>query len=132
MINMKLSTVAVVGIFLLSIPVFAHHGTAVSYDQNKLVRVKGIVKEFSWRNPHSALFLEGKDEAGNAVTYSLEMGSPNVLAKLGYTRYIMKPGDEVEMEMHPSFTTPTSGEADSRHHVIINGKELHINNAEGN
>jgi hypothetical protein len=132
MSNMKASFLAALGLVVISVPSFGHHGTAVSYDQSKLVKVKGIVKEFSWRNPHTALFLEGKDDTGNVVTYSLEMGSPNVLAKLGYTRYIMKPGDEVEMEMHPSFTTPTSGEADSRHNVVINGKELHINAAEGN
>lgn len=132
MTKMKVSIITALGVVALSAPLFGHHGTAVSYDQNKLVTVKGTVKEFLWRNPHSALFIDGKDEAGNVVTYSLELGSPNVLAKLGYTRYAMKPGDAIEIQMHPSFTTPTSGEADTRHNVVINGKHMQIGGAEGN
>ena len=72
------------------VPLFGHHGTAASYDQKRTVKVKGIVKEFLWRNPHSSLYLEGKDESGKVVSYSIEMGSPNTLAKLGYTRNTFK------------------------------------------
>jgi len=128
--RMKGSGVTVVGLMALVLPAFGHHGTAVSYDQKKLVQVKGVVKEFSWRNPHSALFLDGKDESGNAVEYSLEMGSPATLAKMGYTRTMFKPGDTVEVEMHPSFSNPTSGEALSRR-FVINGKEVRAVNPEG-
>ena len=35
MTNLKASTLTACGLFLLSIPVFAHHGTAVWYDQSK-------------------------------------------------------------------------------------------------
>jgi hypothetical protein len=45
-------------------PALAHHGTGASYDQNKWVTIKGTVNEFLWRNPHSALFLDVKDENG--------------------------------------------------------------------
>jgi len=121
--NMKAFGLTALGLLVLWVPLFGHHGTAVSYDQKQLVKVKGVVKEFNWRNPHSSLFIEGKDASGNAVTYSLEMGSPATLAKQGYTRTIFKPGDEVEIEMHPSFANPTSGEAQSRR-FIVNGKEV--------
>jgi hypothetical protein len=102
-------------------PLFAHHGTAGSYDQNKVVKVTGTVKEFRWRNPHSALFVTGKDVSGAELTYTLEMGSPNTLVKFGYTRDTFKPGDALIIDMHPSFTNPESGEALSRE-VTINGK----------
>jgi hypothetical protein len=105
-----------------SAPLFAHHGTAASYDQNKVVKVKGIVKEFLWRNPHSSLYLEGKDDSGKTVVYSIEMGSPGQLAKGGYTRNTFKPGDEVTFEMHPSFSNPTSGENLAGNGSVINGK----------
>ena len=59
------------------------------------------------------------------------MGSPNTLAKRGMTRYMLKPGDEVELEEHPSFTTPTSGECLERR-FVINGKEMHFGEADGN
>jgi hypothetical protein len=104
-------------------PVSAHHGTATSYDQNRIVAITGTVKEFWWRNPHSALFLVGADEAGKPVTYALEMGSPFTLVRMGYTRTTFKPGDKVSLEMHPSHASPTSGESLSRT-VIVNGRPL--------
>ena len=47
-------------IILCAIPLLAHHGTAASYDQKKVLTVKGTVSEFLWRNPHCALFLDVK------------------------------------------------------------------------
>ena len=105
--------------------VLAHHGTATSYDQKKLVKVEGVVKEFHWRNPHAGLFLSGKDESGKDVTYSLEMGSPFVLSNLGFSRNTFKPGDKVIAEMHPSYGSPTSGELFSGR-VSVNGKAVSI------
>jgi hypothetical protein len=116
----KTSALVVLGQLALSLPLFAHHGTGVSYDQQKVVTVKGIVKEFDWRNPHSGLYLESRDASGNGVTYAVEMGAPAVLSKMGYTRTLLKPGDEVEIGVHPSFTTPTSGDAISGR-IILNG-----------
>ena len=104
-------------------PVLAHHGTAGAYDQTKVVTVQGTVKEFRWRNPHSALFIVGKDATGGPLTYTFEMGSPQTLVKYGYTRTTFKPGDAVVVEMHPSFDNPVSGELLSRL-VEINGKRL--------
>lgn len=119
----KLKVSHLAAVTLLALPLFAHHGSAVSYDQDKAVKVKGTVTEFLWRNPHSALFIEAKDASGTTVTYSVEMGSPAALSKIGYTRNTLKAGDQVELEMHPSFTNPGSGEAISRG-VKVNGKEL--------
>lgn len=58
-------------------PALAHHGTGASYDQKKWVTIKGTVIEFLWRNPHSALFLEAKNEKDEVVKYSIEMNSPD-------------------------------------------------------
>lgn len=129
--EVKVSILAVLTALGVSVPLFAHHGSAVSYDQNKAVKITGTVKDFLWRNPHSALFVDGKDKAGNAVTWSIEMGSPATLVKLGYTRNTLKAGDHVELEIHPSFTNPSSGEALSRG-LVINGKELRSSGSEGN
>lgn len=105
-------------------PLHAHHGSAGIYDLKKTVTVTGTVKEFLWRNPHSALFLSGKDASGRDVTYSLEMGSPVTLVRLGFKRDTFKAGDAVVMEMHPSLTNTTSGYSISSQPVTINGKPL--------
>jgi hypothetical protein len=119
-----ISTLATVLFLASSNPLQAHHGTAGSYDQKKLVTIRGIVKEFRWRNPHSSLHLVGKDESGNEVTYTFEMGSPSQMVKIGFTRDTMKPGDEVVIQVHPSFTNPASGESLVPRQIVINGKEV--------
>ena len=118
-----LSSLASLALLAPFAPAVAHHGTAGSYDQTKTLKITGVVKEFRWRNPHSALFVDAKDESGKLVTYALEMGSPQTLVKFGYTRTTFKPGDTLVVQIHPSFTNSTSGEALSRL-VVINGKEV--------
>jgi hypothetical protein len=110
------------GVILCVSPLFGHHGTAASYDQKRVVRIEGTVIEFLWRNPHSALFLKGKDSSGKAVEYSIELYSPGQMVKLGYTKDVFKPGDHVIIEPHPSFTNPTASECLGCN-VIVNGKE---------
>jgi hypothetical protein len=101
----------------------AHHGVAGYYDQARIVKVEGLVARFDWRNPHSGLFLTVKDEAGKELTYALEMGSPNALARQGFTRNSIKPGDLVVATFHPAFSNPLAGELESRD-VIVNGKAV--------
>jgi hypothetical protein len=121
--RLGLSAATVVALLVPAAAAFAHHGTATSYDQSKLVKVEGVVKEFHWRNPHAGLFLVGKDASGKEVTYSLEMGSPFVLSRLGFTRNTFKPGASVVAEMHPSYGSPESGELFSGR-VWVDGKAV--------
>jgi hypothetical protein len=119
-------------IFICGTPVFAHHGTAASYDQKKTVHIKGVVKEFLWRNPHSSLYIESKDDSGKAASYAIEMGSPGQLAKQGYRRNTFQSGDQIEIEMHPSFTNPSQGENLAGNGAIINGKVFKPDRSAGN
>jgi hypothetical protein len=122
--NSKITGLAAIALLGVSGALFAHHGTAGSYDHNKVVTVTGVVKEFRWRNPHSALFLAGKDEGGREVTYALEMSSPNSAVKRGFTKNTMKPGDQVVIQMYPSFTNPVNGVTVTDAAIRINGKEF--------
>jgi hypothetical protein len=89
----------IAGILLVSGPVFAHHGTGISYDLSKLVTVKGTITNFAFHNPHSQLYWDTKDESGEIVHWSAEMNAPSVLERAGYTRKqlfeLLKPGTEV-------------------------------------
>jgi hypothetical protein len=109
--------------------VLAHHGTAGFYDQKKKVRVEGVAKQFMWRNPHCGMVLEVKDAAGKSVTYTLEMGSPNTLARMGYNRLSIKPGDKVVVQAHIAYTNPLAGEAEGRY-IEVNGKQVATANAD--
>ena len=113
---------ACIGLIAAVVPLSAHHGTATSYDQKKVVPVQGTVVQFLWRNPHSALFLETKDENGKVGNFSVEMFSPGLMVKQGYTRNSFKAGDQVVIEVHPSLAGEPVGECLGCK-VLINGKD---------
>lgn len=84
-------------------PLFAHHGTGISYDLTApLVTIKGTVTEFAWRNPHVSIFIDVKDDKGDVVNWGLEHSNVGSLAKLGYHRNTLRPGQEVTAVFHPS------------------------------
>ena len=87
------------GVLIVSGPVFAHHGTGISYDLTKMVTVKGTITNFAFHNPHSQLYWDAKDENGNIVHWSAEMNAPGNLERAGFTRKqlfeLLKPGTEV-------------------------------------
>lgn len=102
--------------------VLAHHGTAVSYEQEKWITVEGTVTEFRWRNPHSALFLD-IDQDGAAVNYAIELASPVLMSRtLGWTRATFRPGDHVKFRVHPSRTGAPVGECLFNCEVFVNGE----------
>jgi hypothetical protein len=96
----------VVSFLVISLSVFAHHGTQVSYDMNKAIDVKGVVTKFAWLNPHSQLYFDVKGKDGNVVTWAAEMRAPGNLIAEGYTRKELmeklKPGTEVTVTGNPS------------------------------
>jgi Family of unknown function (DUF6152) len=115
---------AVLALLLFPAALFAHHGTAGAYDLTKVVKITGTVKEFRWRNPHSALFVVAADAAGHEVTYSMETGSPSTLVRAGLTRDSFKPGDKVTVDMNPAFEGLTSGLLIERNGFTVNGQAV--------
>jgi hypothetical protein len=112
-----------VGVLIGSSPgMFAHHGTGTSYDQNKTIQVKGKVTEFAWKNPHSALFMDVTDGPFKGRNYAVELNSPGVMIRQGWTKKQFQIGDEVVINVHPSKTGAAVGECLSCT-VIVNGKE---------
>ncbi len=77
----------------------AHHSFAM-FDNAKSVELEGTVREFQWTNPHSWIQLT-VTENGQSVEYSIEGSSPNGLARRGWSRTSLKPGDRVKVTIHP-------------------------------
>lgn len=94
---------AVAALLLTAMPISAHHAFAAEYDQNKRVTVSGTVTGFDWTNPHAWLYVDvsyvdAKGESGKVTTWNFEMGSPNGLLHRGWTRTVLKKGDQVTVE----------------------------------
>jgi hypothetical protein len=109
-------------LMVFSVPMVAHHGTGTSYDQNQTMQVKGKVTEFAWKNPHSALFMDVTDGPFKGKNYAVELNSPGVMIRQGWTKKQFQVGDEVVINVHPSKTGAAVGECLSCT-VVVNGKE---------
>ncbi|HUK02414.1 MAG TPA: DUF6152 family protein [Steroidobacteraceae bacterium] len=79
----------------------AHHSFAM-FDARQSVTLHGVVKEFRWSNPHVFIQLLATDEGGvTAGEWSIEMTSPEHLARAGWRPGTLKSGDKVTIIIHP-------------------------------
>jgi len=81
-----------------SAAVSAHHSFAAQYDANKPVTLKGIVSKVEWTNPHARFYVDVRDETGTVTNWNLELASPNVLVRNGWSRKSLMLGDEIVVE----------------------------------
>lgn len=91
-----LAAVAVLG--AASGRVIAHHSFAAQYDANKPVTLKGIVSKVEWTNPHARFYVDVRDESGGVTNWNLELASPNVLVRNGWSRKSLNVGDEIVVD----------------------------------
>lgn len=109
----------------------AHHSFAAEFDITKPVTLVGKVTKIEWTNPHAYLFIDVPDPQSGAVTnWEIEMGSPNGLTRLGWTRTLLKPGDGVTIEGSLGRNKPNLANARS---VVMTatGKKLGAGSSEG-
>jgi hypothetical protein len=95
-------SLTVAGGLLFSMAVFAHHGSSISYDMSKSIKLTGTVTEFVWSNPHCQVFFDVKDDKGDVVNWGGELGSPTVLRNAGYNKNVFKAGDRITVTGRPS------------------------------
>jgi hypothetical protein len=88
---------AVLALGLSPAALTAHHSFAAEYDASKPVTLKGTVTRVEWTNPHARFYVDVKDETG-VTNWNLELASPNVLTRNGWTRKSLNIGDEVSVE----------------------------------
>lgn len=108
-------------ILLCAGAVFAHHGTA-AYDTSKEITVKGTVTEFEFINPHCQVYWDGKAESGEVEKWQGELTAPNKLARAGWSKETLKPGDSITVT---GYRTKSGTRAIWIHHLVgPDGKAL--------
>ena len=91
---------ALLGLLMVSIPLFAHHGYA-AYDTDKKVTLKGTVTRFVWSNPHCMVQLDVSDESGHVMHWIAETENPSAMIRVGWTDKSLKVGDQITLTALP-------------------------------
>jgi hypothetical protein len=122
---MKATRAALLAAGLLTvaaIPVAAHHSFAAEYDSTKPITIHGAVVRVEWTNPHARFYVEVKESDGTATTWNLELASPNVLVRQGWTRQSLHIGDEITVT--GSMAKDGSKMANARNVTLAGGKRV--------
>ena len=114
--------VAVLALLVSAEPVRAHHSFAAEYDSAKPITLKGVVSRVEWTNPHARFYVDVKESDGTTATWNLELASPNVLTRNGWTRKTLNIGDEITVQ--GSLAKDGSKMANARSVVLASGKRV--------
>jgi hypothetical protein len=114
--------IASLGLLVAAAPVFAHHSFAAEYDNAKPITLTGTVTKVEWMNPHARFYINVKNDAGAVVGWEFELGSPNGLARRGWTRNSMKEGDVVIVDGY--MAKDGSKLANARNVKLADGRSL--------
>ena len=77
---------------------WGHHSLNAEYDQNKPVSLTGTFTQLDWRNPHAWIYLTVKNANGGTENWRCELGSPNAMSRVGFTRDAIKEGEEISLD----------------------------------
>lgn len=84
-----------VGVVVSGGRALAHHSYAANYLEDKTQKIEGNLVQFLYRNPHSFVHVDAKDEKGQMQRWTIEWGAGPQLIRQGVTRDKLKTGDRV-------------------------------------
>lgn len=107
--KVRIYTITLLSGLAIVAPASGHHSNA-GLDMTAIVALEGTVRQVAWTNPH-AYFVVDSLQGGKAVQWEVQMGAINVLARRGWSRTTLLPGDKVTVRAHPA--------QDGRHYGLM-------------
>jgi hypothetical protein len=89
------------GILAPSSSLMAHHSVAVNFDQSQEVSVEGVLREITWRNPHSHFRIDVMNPDGSSIEWLVEMGAVNTMRRVGFATDLFEIGNPITITGWP-------------------------------
>jgi len=100
--RIRIATLALVmSLFIATVPAFSHHSD-VAYQRTSIELKTATIVKVAWINPHAVVACDVKDATGKVSRWTLEMGSPSAMTRVGWDRNSLSPGDEVKIDINPA------------------------------
>ena len=100
-LKLRMGSLGLLGLAaVLAQPAFAHHSFAM-FDNSRSITIHGKVTQYQWTNPHAYLDIDAEDGKGGVKHYTLEMTSPNMLSRGGWSSRTLRKGDVVTAVLAP-------------------------------
>ena len=80
------------------IPLLAHHSFAAEFDDQKPIKMTGVITKVEWQNPHIWFYLDVKNADGTTTNWGFAGGAPGQLMRRGITKDQLKIGETVVVE----------------------------------
>jgi hypothetical protein len=103
-------------------PAFAHHPFSAEFDAQAPLTLSGIVTKVNWANPHVSVLVNAKDQSGQTRNWNLELASPAMLARKGWTKASLKIGEVITIKGYRAKSEPFTAAA--RMIEMPGGKQL--------
>ena len=102
----------------------AHHAFAAEFDAKKPVKLRGVVSQVEWINPHAWIHMEHTTAAGKKETWMVEGGTPNTLFRRGVTKNSLPIGTALVVDGYQA--KDGTLKANGRDITFPDGRELFI------
>jgi hypothetical protein len=124
--NLLVALGAIASLVIFSSAALAHHGVA-GYDMTKTITLHGTVSKFDWSNPHVVVYVDAKNDGGELQHWTIEFAAPVHMVRAGWSKGVMKTGDDIVIDTHPSRNGAPVGISSTITFilkVVVNGQTL--------
>jgi len=83
-----------------AVAVSAHHSPII-FDTNSVIVVDGEISQFDWRSPHTYIFVETTNGAGELIEWQFESDATPILSRNGWSADSLVPGERVSIRANP-------------------------------
>ena len=106
------------------VSISAQHVFVAEFDANSPIQMKGTVTKMEWVNPHVWVHIDVKASDGTVEQWAIEVGTPSVLFRRGFTRDSLLPGRKIVIDGYQA--KDRSNRANGKDFTFSDGRKMFV------